>query len=251
MKIAYISQPLDKTVMSVIRKNFVSSLAREASNENPIFGKHRSYRAIIKNMKKIWRDQIETGIARSLVVLTSVDLLRVAKNQKNLTTDHKTGKKAESHRDGVDLDVEFDHTAPCRVTEGLPSITHRDVAFATNNGGLDSALERTIEWNNGLRVLGKDGCLDADEDDMRGDKEQDRADDSDTSDHENLPAETLGHLLWLVVSEAVVDIESDDGRSQQRKPASSLESRPVESHGLPSSLKGPLERRQTAPEVQR
>ena len=168
--------------------------------------------------------------------------------------DGKSRRNVHEDGDGGDLDVKEDQTTPGALAESSPRIRDSGVAETANDSRLDATLEGTIEGDDGLIVSGEKGGLNTDEDDVGRDDDEDGADDGEDEDNEALGKEDstlalgqLGHVLTLA---ELGEFEAKNIDEESGSPSCDFRGEPDKSDGLPDSIKGALERRQTAPEVE-
>lgn len=180
-----------------------------------------------------------------LDVLVAITIVGSHGSQEDdLRDDNGEDDTEGSEGDSDDLDAEHDNTAPSRLGEAGPGVANSSIAEATDNNGLDTAVERAVERNDGVGVGGEKRGLDSNENNVGGNLNSDLEKDSDEQDAENA-AETLElrNLSGLV---AAKQVENTEGAK-----VDDLRGSPEDESRSPGGGESGLERRETAPELER
>ena len=80
--------------------------------------------------------------------------------------DHDEEEEAHGHEE--DDGVESVESTPRGARDGVESIDHGDVAIIRHNSGLDAALVRAVEGDDGINVERQQRGLDADQHGLSG-----------------------------------------------------------------------------------
>lgn len=170
----------------------------------------------------------------------------------NLGNDNGGHERESGKGDGKNLDVEDDQALPGVAGEAAPGVVHGGVALAADDAGLDLALEGTVKGDDGVCLLGDEGGLDADEDDVGGDDDDDLEGDADEGDDDALPgvgALRLGDDRVGLAELEVGEVEAEGPADGDGDPGGDLLCEPVGGDGLRGGVKGALEGREALPEV--
>lgn len=161
-----------------------------------------------------------------------------------------------SHNDAKNLAVKDDHASPSGLGKGRPGVGNGGVAQAAYDCRLNLAIERSIEGDDGVLILGEKRSLDTDENDTRRDDDNDPQHCAEEKVHSR-----LDHIRDFVFAEVVGKaarspverwrIKADQAGQQEGNPLVHLGSNPVNHNWLPSSIKGALKGWQAAPEFSR
>lgn len=95
------------------------------------------------------------------------------RQEEEFRDDDSEYKAGDSKHDSKELDVESDKSAPGGSAKRGPGIRHADVALSANNGRGDGPLKGTIKGDNGVLVHGEKRRLDAHENDVGRNEEED------------------------------------------------------------------------------
>lgn len=177
-----------------------------------------------------------------------MDQQQASGNQNGPREDHG------GHNDAKDLGVQDDHASPSSLGKGRPGAGNGSVAQATYDCRLNLAIERSVKGDDGIFVLGEKRSLDTDENDAGGDNDNDPQHCAEEEVHSR-----LDHVRDFVFAEVIRNaarapaerrrVKADQAGQQDGNPLVHLGSDPVNHNGLPSSIEGAFEGRQTAPKL--
>lgn len=183
------------------------------------------------------RLHLDVLVARNIVVRGAQG------SQENELRNDDTGhNEHDCKADSNDLDTEHDNTAPGRLGKAGPGVTDSGIAETTNNNGLDAAVERAVERNDGIGVNRQKRGLDADENDVGRDLNGDLKNDSDEQDASNT-AKTLDLRNIGILLAAKKEHDADATQANDLRGSPENECRP------PGGAEGGLEGRKAAPEA--
>jgi hypothetical protein len=147
--------------------------------------------------------------------------------------------KDGSKRDSNNLELEHYNALPGRLGEAGPGITNGGITPTTDNDGLDAAIERAVEGNDGVGLGGKERGLDTDENDISRNLNGNLEEESQDHDAPDATFATVKLGNFLAISAHSIECadatEGDDLRSS-----------PEDDDGPPGGEESGLESRDSA-----
>ena len=187
-----------------------------------------------------------------LLNLLTVVICGVSRNQDPFRNNDGNGNKSDTDGNCANLDVEPNETLPGTSAESSPGVQHGSVSESACNSRNNTALEATVEGDDGVLINWQKGGLHTHENDMGRDDDEDPAEEGGDGQAESLPEG--GAILVLsgrrvLLSGGELGEVNPKGRGDHvRQPAGELGSSPIHGDGGPDSLEGSEERRKTLAE---